>query len=74
MVGDATRILDPYGIVAPHFVGLSMGGLFAQLVAVPHPAHVVARTVISSSRGMPGSDRIDCSRVVDFADSRSSYS
>jgi pimeloyl-ACP methyl ester carboxylesterase len=72
MVGDATRILDSYGIVAPHFVGLSMGGLVAQLVAVQHRARVVGRTVISSSLSLPGRDRINCSRVVDFTDSRSS--
>ena len=74
MADDATRILAPYGIVAPHLVGLSMGGLVAQLVAVRHPASAAVRTVISSSRGLPGSDRINRPRIVEFAGCCSSYS
>jgi pimeloyl-ACP methyl ester carboxylesterase len=60
MANDAVRVLDGYGISSAHLVGMSMGGMIAQLVALKHPARVASLTAISSSpfgedtSGLPG--------------------
>jgi pimeloyl-ACP methyl ester carboxylesterase len=45
---DLTRILDGYGIAAAHLVGMSLGGVLAQAVAIKHPKRVLSLTVLSS--------------------------
>jgi pimeloyl-ACP methyl ester carboxylesterase len=60
MVDDAVRVLDDHGVAKAHVVGMSMGGMIAQTVALKYPARVIALTVISSSplgvdtSGLPG--------------------
>ncbi|RWK12134.1 alpha/beta hydrolase [Mesorhizobium sp.] len=60
MVEDAVRVLDDHGVAKAHVVGMSMGGMIAQIVALKHPERVNALTVISSSplgvdtSGLPG--------------------
>ncbi|WP_136618348.1 MULTISPECIES: alpha/beta fold hydrolase [Mesorhizobium] len=49
MADDAMQILDEHGIGKAHVVGMSMGGMIAQLVALKHPSRVASLTVISSS-------------------------
>jgi pimeloyl-ACP methyl ester carboxylesterase len=49
MADDAIRVLDGYGIAAAHIVGMSMGGMLAQIVALKYPARVLTLTVISAS-------------------------
>ena len=49
MVEDAVRVLDDHGIAKAHVVGMSMGGMIAQIVALKYPTRVSALTVISSS-------------------------
>ncbi|MBB6412627.1 alpha/beta fold hydrolase [Mesorhizobium sangaii] len=49
MADDAMRVLDDHGVGKAHVVGMSMGGMIAQLVALRHPARVASLTVISSS-------------------------
>ncbi|MER8481861.1 alpha/beta hydrolase [Mesorhizobium sp. M1322] len=49
MVDDAIRVLDSYGIAKAHVVGMSMGGMIAQLVALKHPSRVISLTAISTS-------------------------
>jgi len=49
MADDAIRVLDGHGIGSAHVVGMSMGGMIAQLVALKHPSRVISLTVISSS-------------------------
>ncbi|TPK45525.1 alpha/beta hydrolase [Mesorhizobium sp. B2-5-4] len=49
MAGDAMAVLDSHGIGKAHVVGMSMGGMIAQLVALKHPSRVASLTVISSS-------------------------
>ncbi|TGQ09839.1 MULTISPECIES: alpha/beta hydrolase [unclassified Mesorhizobium] len=60
MVDDAIRVLDDHGVGKAHVVGMSMGGMLAQSVALKYPERVGALTVISSSplgvdtSGLPG--------------------
>ncbi|RRI05017.1 alpha/beta hydrolase [Mesorhizobium tamadayense] len=49
MVDDAVRVLDDHNINKAHVVGMSMGGMIAQIVALKYPERVSALTVISSS-------------------------
>ena len=49
MADDAVRVLDGYGIGAAHVVGMSLGGMIAQLAALKHPARVLSVTAISTS-------------------------
>ncbi|MER9233486.1 alpha/beta fold hydrolase [Mesorhizobium sp. M0622] len=49
MAGDAIRVLDDHGIRKAHVVGMSMGGMIAQLAALKYPSRVISLTVISSS-------------------------
>ena len=51
MASDALRLLDVLGVRAAHLVGISMGGMLAQLLAIQHPARVLSLTCIASSTG-----------------------
>jgi pimeloyl-ACP methyl ester carboxylesterase len=57
MAADALGVLDALGIARAHVVGLSMGGMIAQRVAIAAPERVLSLTCIMSSsgaRGLPG--------------------
>jgi pimeloyl-ACP methyl ester carboxylesterase len=57
MAGDALGVLSALGVARAHVVGMSMGGMIAQLLAAGHPARVHSLTSIMSSsgrRGLPG--------------------
>jgi pimeloyl-ACP methyl ester carboxylesterase len=49
MVDDAVGVLDAYGIGRAHLVGLSLGGIIAQLAAIRHPGRVLTITLLSST-------------------------
>ncbi|WP_192356694.1 alpha/beta fold hydrolase [Mesorhizobium mediterraneum] len=49
MVDDAIRVLDSYSIAKAHVVGMSMGGMIAQLVALKYPSRIISLTAISTS-------------------------
>lgn len=49
MADDAVRILDYYKIEKAHLVGMSLGGMISQLVALRNPERVLTLTLISSS-------------------------
>ena len=57
MARDGVALLDHLGIDAAHIVGVSMGGMIAQNMAIHHPARVRSLISImstSGARGLPG--------------------
>jgi pimeloyl-ACP methyl ester carboxylesterase len=51
MAEDAVAVLDAAGVDRAHVLGLSMGGMIAQLVAIHHPDRVRSLTSMMSSTG-----------------------
>jgi pimeloyl-ACP methyl ester carboxylesterase len=54
MAADAIGVMDALGISKAHVVGLSMGGMIAQRVALAAPERVLSLTSIMSSSGAKG--------------------
>jgi pimeloyl-ACP methyl ester carboxylesterase len=54
MADDVAGLLDALGIGAAHVVGVSMGGMIAQLVAIRHPQRTLSLCSIMSTTGAPG--------------------
>lgn len=60
MAADAVGLMDALNIKAAHIVGVSMGGMIAQLVASDYPGRTLSMTSIMSSSGarnLPRSNR-----------------
>jgi pimeloyl-ACP methyl ester carboxylesterase len=53
MAADAVALLDHLGVDRAHVVGVSMGGMIAQQIAISHPDHVATLTSIMSTTGEP---------------------
>ncbi|MED0875542.1 alpha/beta hydrolase [Bacillus mobilis] len=54
MADDAVGVLDAYHIDKAHIVGMSLGGMIAQIIALRNPQRVLSITLIAS--GLFGSD------------------
>lgn len=54
MAADALSVLDAFKIDKAHVVGVSMGGMIAQRIAIAAPARVLSLTSIMSSSGAKG--------------------
>jgi pimeloyl-ACP methyl ester carboxylesterase len=81
LVADAVGVLDAYGLVAAHVVGVSAGGAFAQLLALGFPDRVLSLVLISTSPATGGERNLPsptesfggflASAEVDWADQES---
>jgi len=53
MATDAVALLDHLGQAGAHVVGMSMGGMIAQRMAIHHPSRIFTLTSMMSSTGDP---------------------
>ena len=53
MAADAVGLLDALGIDRAHLIGVSMGGMIAQMVAATYPERTLTLTSIMSTTGNP---------------------
>ena len=53
MAGDAVAVLDAVGAARAHVLGVSMGGMIVQQVAIDHAERVRSLTSVMSSTGEP---------------------
>ena len=53
MAADAVGLMDALKIELAHVIGMSMGGMIAQTVAIRHPGRTLSLTSIMSSTGNP---------------------
>ncbi len=51
LAGDAITVLDAVGAKQAHVIGISMGGMIAQLVALEHPERVAKLVLMSTHMG-----------------------
>ena len=51
LADDAVTLLDHLGLESAHVVGISMGGMIAQTVAIEHPRRVRSLTSVMSTTG-----------------------
>jgi Predicted hydrolases or acyltransferases (alpha/beta hydrolase superfamily) len=54
MANDSVGLLDALKIESAHVVGVSMGGMIAQTIAIHHPNRINTLTSIMSTTGEPG--------------------
>lgn len=53
MAADALAVLDAEGIDRAHVMGLSMGGMIVQTLAIEHPQRLLSMTSVMSNTGEP---------------------
>ena len=53
MVADGVAVLDAIGVTRAHVMGLSMGGMIVQNMAILHPQRLLTMTSVMSSTGEP---------------------
>jgi pimeloyl-ACP methyl ester carboxylesterase len=54
MANDAVAVLDAAGVDKAHILGLSMGGMIVQRIAIDHRDRVLTMTSVMSRTGEPG--------------------
>jgi pimeloyl-ACP methyl ester carboxylesterase len=54
MADDGLALLDALGIHRAHVLGVSMGGMIVQTMAIEHPERLLSLTSMMSSTGEPG--------------------
>jgi pimeloyl-ACP methyl ester carboxylesterase len=54
MAEDVVAVLDAEGIARAHVMGLSMGGMIVQRLAIEHPDRLLTMTTVMSRTGEPG--------------------
>lgn len=64
MAGDAIAVLDALGIARAHLVGISMGGMIAQELAIAHPDRAASLVSINSTGDIFDPDLPGISRAV----------
>jgi 3-oxoadipate enol-lactonase len=57
LADDAARVIDEFAHEPVVFIGLSMGGMVAQELALRHPQHLKALVIANSSSGYPSDGR-----------------
>ena len=53
MADDAFAVLDANGVEQAHVMGLSMGGMIVQTMAIEHPERILSMTSVMSTTGEP---------------------
>ena len=54
MAADGIAVLDAIGVERAHVMGLSMGGMIVQVMAIEHPDRLLSMTSVMSRTGEPG--------------------
>jgi pimeloyl-ACP methyl ester carboxylesterase len=65
MADDAVGILDAYRIKQAHIVGMSMGGMLTQILALRHPGRVLTVSLIATSNFAPDLPPME-EKVINF--------
>ena len=53
MAADVVAVLDELGVARAHVMGLSMGGMIVQTLAIEHPDRLISVTSVMSTTGEP---------------------
>lgn len=67
LADDAIKILDAYKIDKAHIVGMSMGGIITQIVALKHPSRVLTISLVMTSNYDPSLPKKDSKVAEAFA-------
>lgn len=66
LTDDAVGVLDAYGVDRAHLVGLSMGGIISQLVALKYPERAISMTIMMSKPFAPANSAVPAVENEEF--------